>query len=77
VERDAPSQATGASYDLTGALKQITGTNAIQGVTGRISFKDNGDQQGKRIILEHVEGTSLKVDDSQGCFRLTDTCANN
>jgi len=30
-----------------------------------------------RVILEHIQGTSLEVDDSQGCFLSTDTCANN
>lgn len=67
-------QNTIAPSDVTQALKQIKGTNAIQGVTGRIAFKDNGDQQSKRVILEHIEGTSLKVYDSQGCFRVTDNC---
>jgi ABC-type branched-subunit amino acid transport system substrate-binding protein/transcriptional regulator with XRE-family HTH domain len=61
--------------DLTQALHQIRGTNAIQGVAGRIAFKENGDQEDERVILEHIQGTSLKVDDSRGCFLLTDTCA--
>ena len=63
--------------ELTRALRQIKGRDAIQGVTGRIAFEENGDQNNKRILLEHIQGTSLKVDDSQGCFLLTDACGKN
>jgi ABC-type branched-subunit amino acid transport system substrate-binding protein len=70
-------QHTLTSSDLTRALHQIRGTDAIQGVTGRIAFQENGEQEDKRVILEHIEGTSLEVDESQGCFLLTDPCANN
>jgi ABC-type branched-subunit amino acid transport system substrate-binding protein len=64
------------SPDLIEALKQITGANAIQGITGRISFNGNGDPQDKRVILEHIQETRLKVDNSLGCFRLTDNCSS-
>jgi branched-chain amino acid transport system substrate-binding protein len=60
--------------DLTQALHQIRGKNAIQGVTGRIAFKENGDQEDERVVLEHIQGTSLQVDDIQGCLLLTGTC---
>jgi ABC-type branched-subunit amino acid transport system substrate-binding protein len=63
--------------DLTRALQTIRGKNSIQGVTGRIAFKENGEQEDKRIILEHIEGTRLEMDESRGCFLLTDACANN
>jgi hypothetical protein len=56
--------------DLTQALKQITLANPIQGVTGRIAFDSNGDQDRSKVIfVEHIEGTSLKVDEKQGCLQ--------
>ena len=62
--------------DLTQALKQITGPNAIQGVTGRIAFDSNGDQdQSKMIFVEHIEGTNLVIDERQGCLQ-EDNCSS-
>ncbi len=60
---------------LTEALRQITAANPIQGVTGRIAFSSNGNPEKNKIILvEHIQGTSLKIDDRQGCFLVTDNC---
>jgi ABC-type branched-subunit amino acid transport system substrate-binding protein len=62
---------------LEDELRQITGANAIQGVTGRIAFDSDGNQdQGKIILVEHIEGTSLVIDEIHGCLR-KDKCANN
>lgn len=69
------TQNTITPSDLTRVLHQITTTHALQGITGRIAFKPNGDQQDKRLLLEHIQGTNLQIDDSQGCFLLTDTCS--
>lgn len=56
--------------DLTQALKQITLANPIQGVTGRIAFDSNGNQDRSKVIfVEHIEGTSLKLDAKQGCLQ--------
>ena len=76
-EQVLSKQQTLTPSDLTRVLHQIRGANAIQGVTGRIAFKENGDQENMKVILEHIQGTSLEVDDSQGCFLLTDSCAKN
>ena len=62
--------------DLTQALKQITGKNAIQGVTGRIAFDSNGNQdQNKMIFVEHIEGTWLVIDEKHGCLQ-RDNCSS-
>jgi ABC-type branched-subunit amino acid transport system substrate-binding protein len=61
---------------LEDELRQITKANPIQGVTGRIAFDRNGNQdQSKSILLEHIEGTSLKVDETVGCL-LKDNCSS-
>ncbi len=75
-EQVLSKQKTITPPDLTQALKQITVANPIQGVTGRIAFKDNGDPQEKKVILEHIQKTNLEVDNSlsQGCLRITDKC---
>ncbi len=61
--------------DLEVALKKITGSNAIQGISGRIAFdSNNGDQDElKMIFVEHIEGTSLVIDEKHGCL-LKDNC---
>jgi len=62
--------------DLTQALKQITVTNPLQGITGRIAFDSNGDQDKHKIILvEHIAGTKLVIDEKQGCL-LKDNCGS-
>jgi ABC-type branched-subunit amino acid transport system substrate-binding protein len=54
---------------LEDELKQITGANAIQGITGRIAFDSNGNQdQSKMIFVEHIEGTNLVIDEKHGCL---------
>ena len=62
--------------DLEKELKNITDSNAIQGVTGRIAFnKENGDQdEHKPIFVEHIEGTNLVIDETHGCL-LKDKCS--
>jgi ABC-type branched-subunit amino acid transport system substrate-binding protein len=61
--------------ELEGALKKITVANPIQGVTGRIAFDSNGDQDpSKMIFVEHIEGTKLVIDEKHGCLRVTDNC---
>ena len=61
---------------LEDELKQITGGNAIQGITGRIAFESNGDQdQSKMILLEHIEGTNLVIDERHGCLQ-KDNCGS-
>jgi len=58
-------------------LKQITVANPIQGVTGRIAFDSNGNQDEHRMILvEHIAGTHLVIDEQQGCLRITDNCGS-
>jgi eukaryotic-like serine/threonine-protein kinase len=62
--------------DLTQALEQITSANALQGVTGRIAFDSNGDQDASKIIfVEHIEGTNLVVDEKHGCLQ-KDNCSS-
>jgi len=54
---------------------QITVTNPIQGITGRIAFDSNGNQApGKMIFIEHIDGHKLVIDGEQGCLRITDKC---
>jgi ABC-type branched-subunit amino acid transport system substrate-binding protein len=61
---------------LENELKQITGANAIQGITGRIAFDSNGNQeQSKMIFVEHIEGTHLVIDEKHGCL-LKDNCGS-
>jgi eukaryotic-like serine/threonine-protein kinase len=63
------TKSTITASDLTQALKQITGSNAIQGNTGRIAFDPNGNQDQRKIIfVEHIEGTNLVIDEKQGCL---------
>ncbi len=40
--------------DLQQGLKQITGTNGFQGVSGQIAFGSNGDPVNKAIVILHV-----------------------
>jgi ABC-type branched-subunit amino acid transport system substrate-binding protein len=61
--------------DLTEELKQITDAHPIQGVTGRIAFDTNGDQNENKIIfMEHIEGTNLVIDEMHGCLLVTGDC---
>jgi ABC-type branched-subunit amino acid transport system substrate-binding protein len=68
-------QSTITPSDLTGELKKITSTNPIQGVTGRIAFDSNGDQDTSKIIfMEHIKGNKLVIDEKHGCLLVTGTC---
>src|SRR5262249_55969305 len=70
-------QSTISPSDLTQALKQVTGKNAIQGVTGRIAFDSNGDQdEHKMILVEHIGGHKLVIEEKHGCLRITDNCGS-
>ena len=71
--------------DLTQALKQITGSNAIQGITGRIVFDSKGDQdpskmifvehiQKTNLVVEHTQRTNLVIDETHGCLQ-KDKCS--
>jgi ABC-type branched-subunit amino acid transport system substrate-binding protein len=63
--------------DLEKELKNITGSNAIQGVTGRIAFnKENGDQdEHKMVFVEHTDGANLVIDEQHGCL-VKDSCGS-
>src|SRR5262249_35992872 len=65
--------------DMLQALQQITGANAMQGITGPIVFDSMGNQisgkAGKMIFVEHIQGTSLVIDERQGCLQ-KDNCGS-
>ena len=51
------------------ALLQITGSKAIQGVSGQISFGSNGDPINKAIVVLYVDPNGhIRLDSVQGCF---------
>jgi eukaryotic-like serine/threonine-protein kinase len=76
-EQVLSTQNTLSPYDLTKALRQITVTNPLQGVTGRVAFDGDGDQDpSKMIFVEHIEGTNLVIDETHGCLRVTDNCSS-
>jgi len=55
--------------DLQQALKQIKGAQAIQGVSGQISFGSDGDPINKAlVILKVIQGGFFVQDAVQGCF---------
>ncbi len=63
---------------LQQGLTKINGDQAIQGVTGQISFGSNGDPVNKAIVVLHVVSGFIQVVDDhgiQGCF-LLGTCKN-
>jgi serine/threonine protein kinase/ABC-type branched-subunit amino acid transport system substrate-binding protein len=60
------------SENLREGLLQITGKNAIQGVSGQISFGSSGDPENKAVIILYIdqEGYTqmLQPNGLQGCF---------
>ncbi len=60
------------STTLQHGLTQITGTKAIQGVSGQISFGPNGDPINKAIVVLYVDQDGhihlLEKNGVQGCF---------
>ena len=55
--------------DLQKALLQITGSKAIQGVSGQISFNAQGDPTNKAIVVLYVDPNGhIKLNSVQGCF---------
>ena len=64
--------------DLRQGLTEIRGTQALQGVTGQISFSSNGDPIQKAVLVLYVDKGYIKVVANtgvQGCFRIG-TCDN-
>jgi eukaryotic-like serine/threonine-protein kinase len=57
------------SDDIRQALLQITGSKAIQGVSGQISFGSNGDPINKAIVVLFVDPNGhIQLNSVQGCF---------
>jgi ABC-type branched-subunit amino acid transport system substrate-binding protein len=57
--------------DLLQGLRLIKGTNAIQGVSGQISFDGQGNPVNKAlVILKIVPPGFIQIDSVQGCFRV-------
>jgi eukaryotic-like serine/threonine-protein kinase len=55
--------------DLQKALLQIKGTNAVQGVSGQISFAPTGDPINKAIVVLYVDADGhIHLNSVQGCF---------
>jgi ABC-type branched-subunit amino acid transport system substrate-binding protein len=63
------SNKTITGSEVQKALLQITGSNAIQGVSGQISFDANGDPVNKAIVVLYVDPDGhIKLNSVQGCF---------
>ncbi|TMC24547.1 MAG: ABC transporter substrate-binding protein, partial [Chloroflexi bacterium] len=58
--------------DLQQALQQIKGSQAVQGVTGQISFGTDGDPVNKEIVVLQAEEHGLQLRYYQGCFQVGD-----
>ncbi len=54
--------------DLQKALKQITGSKAIQGVSGQISLGSDNDPTNKAIVVLSVDSGHIVLKSVQGCF---------
>jgi serine/threonine protein kinase/ABC-type branched-subunit amino acid transport system substrate-binding protein len=61
-----------APKNLREGILQITGENAIQGVSGQISFGSNGDPMNKAVIILYIDQDGytqmLQPNGRQGCF---------
>jgi eukaryotic-like serine/threonine-protein kinase len=53
---------------LQKALQKITGSNAIQGVSGQISLGSNNDPTNKAIVVLSVDSGHIILKSVQGCF---------
>lgn len=66
------AQKTLTSATLKDSLTEITGTKAIQGVSGQISFGSNGDPINKAIVVLYIDQTGhtqmLQPNGVLGCF---------
>ena len=57
--------------DLLQGLRKINGANAIQGVSGQISFDGQGNPVNKAlVILKIVPPGYIQIDSVQGCFQI-------
>jgi serine/threonine protein kinase/ABC-type branched-subunit amino acid transport system substrate-binding protein len=57
--------------DLLQALKKIQGAQAVQGVSGQISFGSDGDPVNKAIVvLKVAPGGFFQMDSVKGCFQV-------
>jgi ABC-type branched-subunit amino acid transport system substrate-binding protein len=62
---------------LQQGLVRITGTQAMQGISGQISFGANGDPINKAIVVLYVDPNgSIRLNRIQGCF-LVGPCSNS
>ena len=65
------TKTTMTSADLLQALTKIQGAQAIQGVSGQISFDSKGNPVNKAIVvLKVVRGGFFQMDSVQGCFQV-------
>ena len=61
--------------DMQQGLKQITGAQALQGVTGPIAFGSNGDPIGKPFVVLAVDALGrIHQERLQGCL-LVGSCS--
>ena len=61
---------------LQQSLRKITGSQAIQGVSGQISFGSDGDPIKKAVVVLYVDPNGyIKLNAIQGCF-LKGQCGN-
>ena len=65
------SKTTLTPADLLQGLRKINGANAIQGVSGQISFDSQGNPVNKAlVILKIVPPGYIQIDSVQGCFQV-------
>ncbi len=65
------SKTTLTLADLLEGLRQITGAQAFQGVSGQISFDNKGNPVNKSlVILKVVPPGFIQIDSVQGCFQV-------
>ena len=65
------SKTTLTPADLLQGLRKINGANAMQGVSGQVSFDAQGNPVNKAlVILKIVPPGFIQIDSVQGCFRV-------
>ena len=68
------SKTTLTPADLLQGLRKITGAQALQGVSGQISFDTQGNPTNKAlVILKVVPPGFIQIDAVQGCFQVGQT----
>jgi eukaryotic-like serine/threonine-protein kinase len=68
------SKTTLTPADLLQGLRKITGAQALQGVSGQISFDAQGNPTSKAlVILKVVPPGFIQIDSVQGCFQIGQT----